>query len=218
MVLRTEGLDKLTRDAMALPGVFAKARKRALSSTGYFIMKELRAFIESGGHGWPAVHALTGMYRQRRGQTGGRAVWVRLGQRGGPLEALGKFARYAVDAAGTVVDIALGKSKRGQPGRMDPMLTAWALRAEEGATIPVSERTRGLWGATKGKLPRRGRAGAQAGADYFALRKGTAFLKIPKRPIFGPLFRMVEPKIIPHFQAKFWESVVHYRARSAKGA
>lgn len=212
ITLKTSGLDELTRATMALPGVFAKARKRALQSTGNMVRAEVREFVEGGGENWPALHPLTAAYRRGKGDV----KWMRAGRRrGGPLFFLGRFARYRVDAGGSVVEVDMGKSRAGEPGTFDPLLISWARRAEEGATIPVTPKMRRRWAASKSKLGKRARKTAVAGQDYFALRKSTQFLRVPKRPIFGPVFRRVESKITPHFRQKFWESVVYYKAKDA---
>jgi hypothetical protein len=41
-------------------------------------------------------------------------------------------------------------------------------------------------------------------------------LNIPKRPVIGPVFRKVQPKITPHFEQKFWAALERYRTGAAK--
>ena len=197
------GLSELTRTLIELPGVFARARKSALSSTGYMIMQELRNHIEYGGSGWAPLHPITMRFRKRRGDPPS------------PLFFLGRFARYLVDPASMSVRIGLGKggSRQGAYAERD---SAWlneaVQRAEQGATIRVSRATRKLWLTTKHAKTE----GGVAGTDYFALRKSTTTLHIPRRPIFGSVFAKIRPKALPFFEAKFHEALLRYQTGGTK--
>ncbi len=203
-----ENLSEATQAVLALPGLFERARKSALKSTGWWIMSELRDYVERGGEGWPGLHPLTlGFFKKR----GARFGWTqrRSGRRHGPLLWLGKFARYLVDDRGTSVQIDFGKSRKGQPGSVDPGLAAIARRAERGERIPVTERMRRLWGATRGAG--RGKRGIP-GRTYFPLSRHTTVIEIPKRPIFGPVFRRIQPQIAARFDDRFWAAYRRYES------
>ena len=196
-----KGLSAAAKAAMQLPDLFARARKSALGSTGYWIQQELRNHIEYGGERWAPLHPITFKFRKYR--TPART----------PLFYMGKFSRYLIDQEGTTVEIGLGKSRKGEPGQTDdPWLQAALRRAEEGDQVPVTKKIRLKWVSTKikgQKWKKLNRSGAVTGG-YFVLRPETRFLTIPKRPVIGPVFRKVEPKIMPHFEEKFWSALKRY--------
>lgn len=209
--VKSENLSEATQAVLALPRLFERARKSALKSTGWWIMEELRDYVELGGEGWPELHPLTlGFYKKR----GARFGWTqrRFRRRQGALFWLGKFARYLVDDRGTAVQIDFGKSSKGRPGNVDPLLAAIARRAEKGERIPVTERMRRLWGLTRGSR-RTGRIKyGIPGLTYFPLRRDTTVIEIPRRPIFGPVFRKIQPGVASHFDEKFWASYRRYES------
>lgn len=209
--LKTENLTEATQAVLALPGIFTRARRSAMSSTGWMIMSELRNHIEYGGSNWAPLHPLTLRLRKYRGAGPS------------PLFYLGRFARYQVDPDALSVKTDLGKGyARSQSGKSlgwstyrekgDPWLTASVLRAEEGATVPVTRAMRKLWLTTKHEKTRRG----TPGKDYFALRKSTMQLRIPKRPIFGPVFDKIQGGATAHFEQKFWEAFARYSLKGIK--
>jgi len=205
--IREERLSETIKAVMQLPGIFARARKSALGSTGYWIQQELRNQIEYGGSGWPPLHPIT--LKLRKFRTPANT----------PLFYLGRFSRYLIDQEGTTVEIGLGKSRKGEPGQTDdPWLSAALRRAEEGDRIPVTKKVRLAWVRTKikgQKWKKMSRSGAVTGG-YFVLRPETQFLTIPKRPVVGPVFRKVQPKITPYFEQKFWAALERYRTGAAK--
>lgn len=204
--LKTEGLNTATQAVLGLPGIFARARKSALSVTGNMVRTELRNHVEYGGTGWKPLHPITLRLRKYRSAPGS------------PLFYLGKFARYLVDKEGTVLEVGFGKSHKGEPGDIDdPWLTAAAGRAEHGQTVRVTKKTRMAWLATKKKV--RGKRDTRSGAvmrSYFALKAGTTSLTIPRRPIFSAVFRKIQPMVISFFEGKFWAAVQRYRMGGAK--
>lgn len=205
--IKETGLTETAKFVMQLPGIFARARKSALGSTGYYFQQELRNHIEYGGEGWKPLHPLTLKLRKFRTPAGT------------PLFYLGRFSRYLIDQEGTTLEIGLGKSRKGEPGQTDdPWLQAALRRAEEGGRIPVTKKVRLAWVATKikgQKWKKMSRSGAVTGG-YFVLRPETQFLTIPKRPVIGPVFRKIEPKITPYFEQKFWSALERYRTGAKK--
>lgn len=204
--LKAEGLSETTKAVMQLPGLFARARKSALSSTGYWIQQELRNHIEYGGANWPKLHPITYKFRKFRGGPS-------------PLFYLGRFSRYLIDTEGTTIEIGLGKSRKGEPGQVDdPWLMAALKRAEHGGRTKVTKAVRLLWVSTKIKGQRwkkTNRSGAVTGG-YFVLRPETEYLNIPKRPIIGPVFRKIQSGVMSHFEQKFWAALKRYREGTAK--
>jgi hypothetical protein len=196
-------LDELTRTLTKMPGLFRRARISALKSTGYLVQQEVRNHVEYGGTGWPALHPLTLKFRKKRGV--GTSQWSgrRRGDHQTALFWLGKFARYRVDDDGTVVQIDFGKSRKGQPGTVDPQLMPVVKRAEEGETIAVTEKMRRFFGATRRKRPKR----QIPGETYFPLKKSTTKIEIPPRPIFSPVWKKVHGRIPAHFKDRFYRSV-----------
>lgn len=209
--IETRGLSEVTRTLMNLDGIFMRARKSALSSVGWYVRGELRNHIEYGGYGWPKLHPLTLRFWKKREAIGG---WK--GRRRGPHQSalfwLGKFARYRVNREGTFLQVDFGKSRRGEPGRVDPKLAAIVRRHEKGETIRVTRDMRRLWGATRRKRPKK----QIPGETFYPLRKTTAYIHIPKRPTIEPVFRKVEPRIPDLFEEKFYAAIQRYRERRAR--
>lgn len=207
------GIRKGAQKAGAMPAQIDRARASAMKSTAWMTQQELRNHVEYGGSGWPPLHPMTTKYRKKYGAAPGWGK-TRRGAWNTPLFWLGKFARYRVTADGTIADIDFGKSRAGQPGTMDPQLVAMVKRHEQGEHIRVTPKMRHMFGATRP----RGRRGknAQAGIDYFPLRKSTTQLKIPARPIFKPVWRKVQPKLRGHFEAKFYAAIERYMGRGSK--
>jgi len=208
--IEAEGLDSVTRLMMHMPGIYSRARKSALSSVGWYVRGELRNHIEYGGANWPELHPLTRAFRHKYGTAG---KWIKRsgGKRLTPLFWLGKFARYRVDRDGTQVTVDFGKSRRGQPGRLDPGLSRIALRHEKGEKVRVTARMRRFMGATRRKRPKR----QIPGETYFPLRKTTQYLVIPRRPIFAPVWRKVNRRIPGLFKRKFWEALKRYQTEGS---
>ena len=213
----TSGLDAETQRLMQLPGIFAKARKRALSSIGWRVQQELRNHVEYGGSGdWPKLHPLSQKFKKKRGAK----LWsgTRRQAHNTALFWLGKFSRYRVDKDGELVDIDFGKSRKGKPGTFDPEITAIVKRAEQGETIHVTDKMRRFWATTRRKRPKK----QIPGKTFFPLRKETTKIEIPPRPMIGPVWRKMAPKIPALFAKKFYESVEYYRnkeaARTARAA
>ena len=197
------GLTAAAQELGAMPAQIHRARKSALSSTAWMAKGELQNHVEYGGSGWAKLHPMTLKYRKRKGSTPPT-----------PLYFLGRFARYRVDAGGSLADIDFGKSKAGRPGTYDRDLVDMVRRHEKGLTIPVTEKMRGFFGATRPK----GRRGKRAvpGRDYFPLKRSTTHITIPARKIFGPVWRKIQPKLAPHFNGKFQAAIVRYLSGGAK--
>lgn len=202
---------------MDLPGEFRRARFSALSSLGWWIRSHVRNHVEYGGSGWPGLHPMTKNFwvKRKKGDDLTRSKWSgrrRVYSHNTPLAWLGKFARYRVDQGAAFVQVDFGKSRKGQPGTFDPALIGIVKRAEYGETIPVTERMRRFFGATRRSRPKK----QEPGRTYFPLKKSTKTLIIPKRPIFGPVFRSLQGKIPGYFQGKFFGSLERYWNKGKK--
>lgn len=205
MQVAMTGLSERLLEVIELPGRFARARKSALGSVGWYIMTALANHVEYGPPGWKQLHALTRMYWKKRGM--GKGNWVR--RRSAPPSPaawLGKFARYRVSDTGSIVQIDFGKGKRNKnPGRLDPQLSAIARRIDSGERIPVTAKMRKKLAATYYRAAR-AKSDPEAGVDYFPLRKSTTEIVIPRRPIFTPVFNKVRGEVGALFERKFWAS------------
>lgn len=214
--LDINGLDALTRSVVNLPGDFARARASALKSTGWWIRGELRNHIEyGGGSDWPAQHPMTQKFKKKYGVGNrwfGRQSWGHET----PLFWLGKFARYRlhekVVRGDEYVRIDFGKSRAKQLGTFDDELIGIVGRAEHGERVTVTPAMRRFFGATRRKRPKT----QIPGQTYFPLRGDTTALDIPKRPIFAPVWRKVEPLIPGQFAEKFWGALDRYQTGTPK--
>lgn len=200
-------LDDLTKQLLAMPGQYVRARKSALASTGNIARVRMRAFVESGGEGrWKRAHPLTTKYFLRRDGGYKRSVWRKHSHNGKAFGWLGKFSRYRIDDAGTVARLHFGKSREGQKGAFDPFLMSVVKRAEEGETVQVTDKMRRLFGST-----RRGFKNPKIGATFFPLAKETKTLKTEPRHIFDAIYGDLDSFAMDHFKQKFWAALSRYR-------
>lgn len=200
-------ISQLIKDVMMLPGIFTKARSSALKSTGFWIRGEIRDYVESGGEGkWPKLHALTLKFWKKYAAKAGRKSWFGRTRKTSALYWLGKFARYRVNKKADLLQVDFGKSRKGEPGRLDPQLVQTAKRAEMGATISVTDEMRRFLALTKRKRPKK----QIPGKTYFPLKKSTTKIKIPKRSIFAPVFAQVKRRVPGYFEKKFWSELKRY--------
>jgi len=199
--VKVVGLDDVIKELRwKYPDRVERARKSALRSAGWLIRCEVRNHIEYGGTGWPELHPLTRQFRDFKG-------WRRRSA-GSALFWLGRFARYAMTGEDDAVEIGLGSSRKNQTATIDRYLQAVARKHEHGTRIQVTSKMREKWALTRS----RGKTGrkAQQGRDYFALRATTRWLKIPRRPTFGPVFRKVSPRIPGYLRGKFFAALRRY--------
>ncbi len=204
------GLDEVVRNLSAkYPAQAERARLSALKSTGYWIRTELRNHVEYGGTGWPSLHPLSKSRRKNK-----LGEWRKISSKRSPLEWLGKYARYAMDANGDAVTIDFGKSRKGQAGNIDRYLSAIALKHEKGAKVAVTDKMRRKMAMTA--MGRKRKRRGEPGAGYFPLKASTEHLQIPKRPSIGPVFRKVKPKVAAYMRGKFWAAFNRYQTGAAK--
>lgn len=190
------------------PKFAERARKSALSSTGWLIRGELRNHVEYGGSGWPSLHPLS---KSRRKDKLGK--WKTANKRT-PLDWMGKYSRYVMDAKGESVTVDFGKSRKGQTGKIDKFLSAIALKHEKGATVTVTDKMRSKMGATA--MGRKGKRRGEPGKGYFPLKASTKKLVIPKRPSIGPVFRKIKPRVAGYMRDKFWAAFNRYQSGASK--
>lgn len=203
------GLDEVVRNlSVKYPAMAERARKSALSSTGWMIRTELRNHVEYGGSGWPSLHPLS---QSRRKDKAGN--WKTANKRT-PLDWLGKYARYIMDGDKESVTIDFGRSRKGQAGSVDKYLSAIARKHERGATVKVTPAMRRKMATTS--MGRKGKRKGEPGTGYFPLKASTKFLQIPKRPSIGPVFRKVKPKVAGYMRDKFWAAFNRYQSGAGK--
>lgn len=174
---------------------FWESRRSALSSVGFFFMEAIRRHVE---HFPLSAHPLTEIYHKKFGPQFGFSERGFLSKAKTPFFAFGKFARYAVYRADTVV-LGFGKTGKKQPGRFDPFLEGVMARVQSGQVIPVSDRMR-----------RKIAAGTRG---VFALRKTTTNLQVPPRPIEKPVFDAKRAEVFPLFREKFVKALEKRYAR-----
>lgn len=203
------GLDEVVRNLSAkYPALAERARKSALSSTGWWIRTELRNHVEYGGNGWPSLHPLSKSRRKDK-----LGMWRRTNKLS-PLAWLGKYARYIMAADKESVTIDFGRSRKGQAGKVDKYLSAIARKHESGATVKVTPSMRRKMAMTA--MGRKGKRKGEPGAGYFPLKSSTKYLEIPKRPSIGPVFRKVRPKVAGYMRGKFWDAFKRYQLGGKK--
>lgn len=213
IAIDSSSLDGMTKLLMNLPGECDRARRSGLKSTGNVGRARMRAFVESGGKGsWKKVHPFTARYYRTRERLGSLTYQWREHKHGEePFEWLGKFSRYRVNFEGTSVRIHFGKSRKGKLGTFDPFVMSVVKRAEEGETIPVTDKMRKLFGTT-----RRGKRNPRLGVTFFPLSKDIKQLKTEPRHIFDHIYQDLDSWAMDHFKKIFWQSLKRYREGTEK--
>lgn len=170
------------------------AMKEAMEMTGGHMRKKIRAFIESGGQGWPPLSPTT---RARKG-----------GGHRSPLYKLAQLVRFKA-TGGKNPRVRIGfftATKRGK--------TAWNRRQRE--------RFKGFFGGTPAALAkkhefgkrvrvtpqmRRGLIKSAAAVNIAPIRKSTKYFTIPRRPMIGPVFRKERARLPEYLGDKFWQKM-----------
>lgn len=196
---------------MNLPGEYAKARKSALEAVAGRIRKVMIDFIKTGGEGkWPKLHPLTKKFRKSNDES--KYSWLPAkglflkGNSKSPLFFFWRFVKYAANADGTKAGVFFDSRgvEKLQFGSVDYRVAMLTAIHEEGLTIPVTRRTRWRWAKTR-RLTDKKRP--KVGRDYFALRKTTTTIRIPKREITAPVYWKVRGNVPAWFEEKFYEKL-----------
>ena len=195
MHIKLSGLPQVASHLKALPSDVAHANKSGLKSTGWWITRQMRNHIEYGGSNWAPLSPLTKKFKRANG----RRKWSRRQSPVSPLFYLGKFCRYNLDEKGEMVQIFMGKTSKGTPGRADKWLQAVAKRTEYGKRIPVTKESRRAVATTRTGRSKK----AVRGEAWFAFNKQKKFVEYPKRPISAPVFKKNKTRIPVLFQQKF---------------
>ncbi len=197
--IKLSGLPQVSSHLKALPSDVAHANRSGLKSVGWWLTRQMRNHIEYGGSGWAPLSPLTKKFKRANG----RRKWSRRQSPVSPLFYLGKFCRYNLDDRGDTVQIFMGKTAKGKPGRADKWLQAVAKRTEYGKRIPVTSNTRRAIAATRSGRSKK----AVQGEAWFAFNKQKKFVDYPKRPIVAPVFKKNKARIPGIFQKKFAASL-----------
>lgn len=189
MILRIETPDKekIVGALEAMPQDLKSAQRSANSSVGYMMTRKAKRWMASEGKGsWPKPHPLSRKYRTigPRFSRGPR----RFGKRKDKdtfLERAAKWTRYTYDER----QVKTGFSFDTRPRRFDRKLEKLISEQERGYSIFITK-----------KMQR-----------YLALhghpmRKNTV-LRVPPRPITGPVTAQVKEEIYPLYEKKFSRSL-----------
>ena len=197
--IQEKGMNETLQHLYKLPGVFARARRSALSSVGYSVKKDVEDYIASGGQGtWPALHPMTIQFKKTKGKK--------------PLIWLKRFVRYVINKEGTAVEVKLD-TRHGISnifGSVDKRILPIFLRHEYGEKRTVTEAMRRFIAASSKSRAAEKYKRPQMGRHYFAIKKSTKQLEIPKREISGPVLRMIEGKVYRRFSDKFYQALDRY--------
>ncbi len=179
-----------------------RAAVRAIKSVGWMVQQNWRLYFRSPG--WVPDSPLT------------RA----LGGRRAGLRFLRQFVRYKAFADQMAVAVGFGKGKSrvkklsdaytgvGRFGVVaesllgaDPVISWIAWKAEFGWHGQITDKMRGYVAAatrarSRAKRPRVGR-------NYYAFGRDKAFVDVPARPVAGPFFARIMPKLPEYFAIKF---------------
>lgn len=166
MITIETNIDAQIKKVESLPKIIFQARKSALNSVGFTLVKETKQYISTGGRGsWEKPHPMSTLLRKK-------SSWsARNNVRRTAYEGLERLVAFKMDAAATSLQAGLGNKIKinGIP------LEVIAQRMISGYTVPVSESMRRMFGATKGIV------GEVPGVSYFPLKKTTLNLVIPAR-------------------------------------
>lgn len=204
-----EGLSDLTKSVLDLPGLFARARKSALSSLGWSVQQDLKA---TGRALMPKLNPHTGVLSvmHTQGSRAGRNVtwakrrrnkeWVKgtsrlhgkdgkvarkLSTRLQPFSRFVNMVRYKTDPEDVLVEI----------GLLRPKANYWQWMAKNTA------------GWSTAVTPRMRRMLFAAG---FPIARETRQLKTPARKWIDVVRARWESKATEYFEKKFWEAYERY--------
>lgn len=197
----TSNVSEVLQRFLELPGIFQRARKSALKSLGFQMIKtSVENYIRSAGEGsWEGLHPLS----QKAEKSDGR--WVRRRRSGNrPLSRFVHLVRYRVDSEGYRLAVDAGGGHGGEGSRPDKKLLGLINLLQTGADISVSASMRRKIAAAKSVIS------GKRGASFFLLRKTTSRLRIPRRPVFDPVFAKISPDIPKKFEDIFWKNIQRY--------
>lgn len=192
-------LDANLQNMLKLDGIFARARKSAMSSTGFYLKEKTKAFIDASGQGdWPHAHPLTKVFASAR--YGGKSTWEkRLYQ--GLYGKLNRLVRYKVGRDGKAVQILFSRTGRGEPGRVEPRFARIARLIQSQQVINITPKMRRFFAATKKH------GSGTEGFDFFPIPKRLTRFVVPARVLFDTVFRQERTNTITVFSQKFSESL-----------
>ena len=171
------------------PSILISSNWSALSSDGNEMRKELRKFINTAGAGtWPGLHPL-----RQRVRTSKAGRWIKR-TNPMPMKWLAKFARYWLVKKENAVHVSLRDTKE-TTTELDKSLIGIVRKHELGKKLTLTEEMRDF--LSKGI--------AKAGLSF--LRETTKQIKIPKRPIIGPVFSKMRRKIVEHHENKLIKAI-----------
>jgi hypothetical protein len=191
-----------------------RAHRSALKSTAFVVKTALAQFVAKGGEGWRPLSFLTMRILRQSGEKK-RVSPSR------PYYWMSKMARYDLQNDMAVVRFGGGYSRGMKKGtsiertpKKDPdnFLAAVVSRMEHGERYEVTDKQRRRVGAAANPRP----GMRKKGAKTIGLKKETHTIEIKKRPVFGPVFRKVSPKIGPHYREKFFAALERYQGGGEK--
>lgn len=205
IVYDTDLIRKLAALAAMRVTVFDGARGSAMSSAGWFMMEEVRDWIEKEGKGtWPPLSPVTRMWDSK---WNAKSWHRRSGKHPGAYNWLGKFARYKMSRAAKRAEIGFGKFKakdvrRGKQARFDRRIQKIAHNAQKKRIVNADDRLRRKFGAQR-ESPT-----DEPGVDFFPLARRFGTYEIPARPIMEPVFMREERAAGIAFQRKYFQAIV----------
>lgn len=187
MIVVIDGLDEVISNSNALPRMKKRAKKSALGSVGFFLIKELKEQIKTGGtHAgtpWRKQHPLTRLPPRTTGSSARLSL-----RRNNPLKGLKRFTRYRV--SDNAVQVLFSRNRRGAIGQMDRLMNQFVSRTETGQTQRLTNRSK-KFRAARG----------------FPVSKETNSIRIPRRPLMSAVLNKNRNRILDVFEEKFNASI-----------
>lgn len=175
-----ENLEQFLKNLRRYPKVLNEAAHDLLSSAGPLMQERLKKYIAEEND-WKPLHPLSLKYASRR--SGGASRITRRNKKDKrPLIYLEKFAGFVT------------RDKELEVNLTDNPFVELLVKRAGGETIPVNEKRRRLFGATRNS------AEDVAGRDFFPVRSATTSLRIPKREIFETYLKKNEGVALLYFK------------------
>lgn len=179
------------------------SRRSAMSSLGYFMMLQVRIWIETEGKGtWPSAHPAAKRFYKKYGAN--RRWYERDGEKipdyRGAYFWLGKLARYKIQGSQLHVGFGYYKKKdaqKGKPVRFSRQLQRIAHRVQRSRTDTIDRRKQKLFGAMR-------RSSVDVpGRDFYPAKLGDS-LDFPARPIMRPVLQRSQSAAGTLFRQKYY--------------
>lgn len=172
-------LIKSTEDSVK---VLELARRDANSATGFFLQRQVKQWIRSGGEGrWKDRGDFARKFRKKKDGDWRRTRGRNSERSRKALQSIARFVRYTNPESQR---IEVGLSSKRRPRILGKRFEKFAEETQRTRFVIVDEAVQNKLAATKNALPETKRKSAVPGKDFIIAEKGDVIVN-PKRDIFN---------------------------------